>query len=88
MIDTFSRKLVGREITKIATTNDALTSIKRALIDNKVTENLVLRSDNGSQFTSVKFEHFCTINNIYHELIPVNSPNYNAYIKSFHTLCV
>lgn len=57
IVDTFSRKLVHREITKTATTNDALTTVKRALIDNKVTEKLVLRSDNGQQFTSVKFEH-------------------------------
>lgn len=26
------------------------------------------------------------INNIYHELIPTNSPNYNAHIESFHSL--
>nr|WP_242851570.1 IS3 family transposase [Clostridium sp. DMHC 10] len=86
IIDVCSRKLVGREITKTATTNDALKAIKRALIENDITSNIVLRSDNGPQFTSVKFEHFCMANNIYHELIPTNSPNYNAHIESFHSL--
>ncbi|NFB15822.1 transposase family protein [Clostridium botulinum] len=47
---------------------------------------MILRSDTSPQFTSVKFEQFCESNNIYHELIPTNSPNYNAHIKSFHTL--
>ncbi|WP_242842419.1 IS3 family transposase [Clostridium tyrobutyricum] len=86
IIDVYTRKLVGREITKTATTNDALTAVERALKENNVTKNLILRSDNGPQFTSVKFEHFCKINNIYHELIPTNSPNYNAHIESFHAL--
>ncbi|MBU3207992.1 integrase core domain-containing protein [Clostridium algidicarnis] len=62
------------------------TAIKRALKENGVTSNLILRSDNGPQFTSIKFEHLCKVNNIYHERIPVNSPNYNAHIESFHSL--
>ena len=86
IIDVCSRKIVGREITKTATTDDAITAIKRALIDSGVTSSLILRSDNGPQFTSVKFERLCEVNNIYHELIPVNSPNYNAHIESFHSL--
>ncbi len=86
IIDVYTRKLVGKEITKTATTNDALVAIQRALKENNVTRNIVLRSDNGPQFTSVKFEHFCKTNNIYHELIPTNSPNYNAHIEFFHAL--
>ncbi|WP_253200828.1 IS3 family transposase [Clostridium sp. CF012] len=86
IIDVCSRKLVGREITKTATTNDALKAVERALIENGVTSNIILRSDNGPQFTSIRFEHFCKIKNIYHELIPTNSPNYNAHIESFHSL--
>lgn len=86
IIDVHSRKLVGKEITKTATTDDAIAAVKRALLENGVTSNIILRSDNGPQFTSVKFEHFCNINNIYHELIPTNSPNYNAHIESFHAL--
>ncbi|WP_330655468.1 IS3 family transposase [Clostridium tyrobutyricum] len=86
IIDVYSRKLVGREITRTATTEDAKTAVKRALIDNNVTLNIILRSDNGPQFTSIKFEEFCKINNIYHELIPTSSPNYNAHIESFHSL--
>lgn len=86
IIDVCSRKIVGREITRTATTDDAIVAIKRALIENKITTNLILRSDNGPQFTSIKFEQLCKINNIYHERIPVNSPNYNAHIESFHSL--
>jgi len=86
IIDVCSRKIVGREITKTATTDDAIIAIKRALTENEITSNLILRSDNGPQFTSIKFEHLCKVNNIYHERIPVNSPNYNAHIESFHSL--
>ena len=86
IIDVCSRKIVGREITQTATTDDAIIAIRRALIENKITSNLILRSDNGPQFTSIKFENLCKLNNIYHERIPVNSPNYNAHIESFHSL--
>jgi len=86
VIDICSRKLVGKEITKTATTNDALKAIKTALLENNITSDIILKNDNGPQFTSVKFEHFCKLNNMYHELIPTNSPNYNAHIESFHFL--
>ena len=49
------------------------------LIDNKIPSNLIFRSETDPQFTSIKLEHLCKINNIYHEHIPVNSPKYNAH---------
>lgn len=41
IIDVYSRELVGREITKTATTNDALKAIEGALIENNISSNLV-----------------------------------------------
>lgn len=42
IIDVCSRKIVGREITKTATTDDTITAIKRVLIENGATSNLIL----------------------------------------------
>ena len=47
IIDVCSRKIVVREITRTATTDDAIVAIKRALIENNITMNLILRSNNG-----------------------------------------
>ncbi|SFB24793.1 integrase core domain-containing protein, partial [Clostridium frigidicarnis] len=45
---------------------------------------LVLRTDNGSQFISGVFEKGCMDEKVVHERIPVRSPNYNAFIESYH----
>ncbi len=55
---------------------------KRNLIDTE--HNLILRTDNGTQFISKQFESSCLKYNVIHERIPVRSPNYNAYIESYH----
>ena len=58
-----------------------------ALYNRKIkngVNGLTLRTDNGSQFISHKFEELCIKENIIHERIPVRSPNYNAHIESYH----
>lgn len=53
-------------------------------LNSKISEKPVLRTDNGSQFVSGIFEKGCLDFNILHERIPVRSPNYNAFIESYH----
>jgi putative transposase len=47
---------------------------------------LVLRSDNGPQFRAEAFSKAMEELGIIHERIPINSPNLNAYIESFHSI--
>lgn len=58
--------------------------MKRNLYNEET--GLVIRSDNGSQFISHKFEDTCKELNLEHERIPFKSPNKNAHIESFHRL--
>ncbi len=44
----------------------------------------VIRTDNGPQFLAAKFEARCDALRLEHERIPIHSPNYNAYIESWH----
>lgn len=48
--------------------------------------NLVIRSDNGPQFTSYLFEDSCIELRLEHERIPYATPNKNAHIESFHRI--
>lgn len=58
--------------------------MKRGLY-NKET-NLVIRSDNGPQFISNKFQDTCKELKLEHERIPFKTPNKNAHIEAFHRL--
>lgn len=46
----------------------------------------VIRTDNGPQFVSEKFEKACEKYGMTHERIPVRTPNMNAHIESFHSI--
>lgn len=47
---------------------------------------LTLRSDNGPQFRAKEFTETLDRLGINHERIPINTPNLNAYIESFHSI--
>lgn len=52
----------------------------------KETDKLILRSDNGPQFSAKVFSKAMETLGITHERIPINTPNMNAYIESFHSI--
>ena len=52
----------------------------------KETDKLILRSDNGPQFRAKVFSKAMETLGITHERIPINTPNMNAYIESFHSI--
>lgn len=87
IIDVFDREIVAYSI-DLSATGDVAKKVMlealyvRGLKDN--TNGLALRTDNGSQFISGVFEKSCIDENVIHERIPVRSPNYNAFIESYH----
>ena len=46
----------------------------------------VIRSDNGPQFISHKFQDKCAEVIVEHERIPCKTPNKNAHIEAFHRI--
>jgi putative transposase len=87
-IDVFDRDIRGYHIGNRCTAEDILRTLKLALIDAGIgPENqLVLRSDNGPQMSSRKFEKELLALPADHEFIPIRTPNKNAYIESFFSL--
>jgi putative transposase len=49
-------------------------------------DQLILRTDNGPQFTAHAFQDGCAELAINHTRIPNNTPNMNAHIESFHSI--
>ncbi len=87
IIDVYDREIVAHSIDLSCTGKVAKAVLIKALYIRglKDTEsNLVIRTDNGSQFISGDFEKSCLDEKVLHERIPVRSPNYNAYIESYH----
>lgn len=87
IIDVFDREIVAHSVDLSCTGSVAKEVFIKALYVRELKgdkTDLVLRTDNGSQFISGIFEKACLDENVLHERIPVRSPNYNAYIESYH----
>ena len=87
VIDVFDRELIAHKVVKACTAETACEVLLESLYKRGIkgdSENLIVRTDNGSQYISHKFGMLCLKEKINHERIPVRSPNYNAHIESFH----
>lgn len=90
VLDVCDRQVVAHHRGKSCTTEDVLKTLQKALLKREVhvqpDKKLVIRTDNGPQFVSLKFQQFCEQNNIEHERIPNKTPNKNAHIEAFHSI--
>jgi len=67
-IDVLIRKLVGSYAGYSISSKTAIRTLDKAIKDRGIDPiGLILRSDNGSQYISQKFEEYCNIKGIYHE---------------------
>lgn len=90
IIDVYVRLIVGYYIGLRCQSKDIIFTLNHAIDRyNDFRNQLVIRSDNGTQMTSHAFmkniEKF-NESEIIHELIPVASPNMNAHIESFNSI--
>lgn len=88
-IDVFDRTIVGYHIGLNCVAKSAVSALKQSMLKRDLhgkNHNLVVRSDNGVQFTSIAFAEACEELNIEHERIPPKTPNMNAYIEAFHSI--
>jgi len=89
IIDVFDRSIIDYYMGYSCTGSDAAGLLRRCLIKRDLfnsTTKPVIRTDNGPQFISHKFEDSCIDINVYHERIPSRTPNKNAHIESFHRI--
>lgn len=87
IIDVFDRSIISCVLSLSPNTESAKEALLKALYSRKIkgkSEDLIVRTDNGSQFIAHDFEKLCISEKITHERIPAKSPNYNAHIESYH----
>jgi len=65
---------------------NAIIAIENAIVKHKgiLPENLVIRTDNGSQYTSKAFRKSISVLGLKLEHIYYNTPEQNGHIESFH----
>lgn len=88
-IDVFLRKIVGFHVGLSCQAGDLVFTLKNALRDQKINlkdNNLIIRSDNGSQMTSNIFHDYISSISFEHEFIPPKDCNKNAHIESFNSI--
>lgn len=89
IIDVYDRSVIAFHIGLTAKAVDASRVLKEAFLIrglNPDDHNVSVRTDNGPQFVSAKFQEACKRLKIIHERIPNNTPNLTAFIESFHAL--
>ena len=87
VLDLFSRMIVGWEISSRLSTSLVTQAVKRALFWRTPTEQLILHSDRGSQYTSNQLRLFAKEHNIQLSMGHTGSCYDNAVTESFfHTL--
>lgn len=89
VIDVFDRTVIDYHVGLSATAKDAKAVLENALSKRGLSPGLklpVIRTDNGPQFTANLFIDACQKWGLYHERIPVKTPNMIAYIESFHSI--
>jgi len=84
IIDTYTLEIVGYKVGFSITSKEVVKTVLKALTLRKVAKGLTIRTDNGPQFKSREFQEFCTKQGIFHERIPIKSPERNPNIERFH----
>lgn len=89
VIDVYDRMVLDYHIGLSCTAEEAAASIQGAC-QRRATETgdatVIIRSDNGPQFVSHRFQAACEGLGLEHECIPVRTPNKNAHIEAFHSI--
>ena len=84
ILDLYDRSIVATLNGKEITTELAINTLKIALEKNPNHKDLILHSDQGSQYTSKEFTDFCARMNITQSMSKAGCPYDNAPMESFY----
>lgn len=86
VFDIYTREWVSYCFDLYAIKENAIISVENALVShrNVIPEQLIIRADNGSQYTSKAFRKSMLTLGLKIEHIAVNTPEQNGHIESFH----
>jgi len=84
IIDLYDRSIVASLNSKWIDSNLAIETLEIALSSNKIGDDLIIHSDQGSQFASRDFINFCDENNITQSMSRAGNPYDNAPMERFY----
>lgn len=84
VMDLHTRKIIGYAMSRNIDAKLAIDAIKDAVYKQKPSNQLILHSDLGSQYTSIEFSTYVKKQNIRHSFSRKGNPYDNAPIESFH----
>lgn len=85
-MDFHSKKIIGYAYATSMTADLAVKAVQNACLNVKSTENIILQSDLGTQYTSHVFENYLQSKGIVHSYSRKGNPYDNACIESFHSV--
>ena len=85
-MDLHSKKILGYAYTTSMTAALTVKTVDNTCLNVKSTEEIILHSDLGVQYTSQKFEACMKANHMIHSFSRNGNPYVNACIESFHSL--
>ena len=86
VMDLCSRKIIGYAYGTSITAELAVEAVKNACLNVRETKGIILRSDQGSQYTSQTFENCLSSYGMLHSFSRKGNPYDNACIESFHSV--
>ncbi|MDE4541329.1 IS3 family transposase [Thermoanaerobacterium sp. R66] len=86
VMDLYSKKIIGYAYGTSMTTELAIKAVENACLNVKDAKGIILHSDLGTQYTSLKFEDYLSSKGIVHSFSRKGNPYDNACIESFHSV--
>ncbi len=84
ILDLHTKKIVGYSFSKSMTASLVVKSLDNAVLAQSPSENLILHTDLGTQYTSDEFQQMIAKYKIVHSFSQKGCPYDNACIESFH----
>lgn len=84
IMDLHTKKIISYTFSKRMTVDFVLKTLNQAKQRYDIPEGMILHTDLGSQYTSLEYEEWLSINKIRHSYSRKGTPYDNAGIESFH----
>ncbi|SDG57579.1 putative transposase [Desulfosporosinus hippei DSM 8344] len=86
VMDLFSRKIIGWQVSDSLSTEHVLKAIEKAKMNRKISQPVVIHSDRGVQFVSKSYLEATPAAHFIHSYSKKGTPWDNACIEAFHAL--
>ncbi|PTH58444.1 DDE-type integrase/transposase/recombinase, partial [Staphylococcus arlettae] len=84
IIDLYSRKVIAHQFSKNMSSQLVIDTLNQAKTTRKISQNLIIRTDLGTQYLSKEVRNWLLLNKVNHSFSRKGYPYDNSVIESFH----